>query len=94
MAWIMLEHPRIHYFTKAIKTNRPLTLPKCNIMTIHDLELASSLCDHFPFGSIFRAVFLLAFFTFLRISNLAPHSIAQYDPGVRYPNYIHICHVQ
>ena len=37
-------------------------------------------CDtlHFPF--IFKPLYLLAFFSFLRISNILPHAITSFDP--------------
>ena len=31
-------------------------------------------------GKIFKAVFLLGFFRFLRLSNIAPHSVAAFGP--------------
>ena len=31
------------------------------------------------FGSVYRAVFLMGFFAFLRLSNLTPHAIARFD---------------
>ena len=31
-------------------------------------------------GYVFKASFLLSFFTFLKISNLVPHTISSYDP--------------
>ena len=34
-----------------------------------------------PFGKIYAAVFLIAYFGFLRISNLAPHSYGDLDPS-------------
>ena len=78
----MLEHPRVCYFTKAMKINRPLSLTKRNVITIEDLENISLLCEQFPYGVIFRAVFLMTFFAFLRISNLAAHSISQFNSTV------------
>ena len=72
LEYSILDHPRVHYFMKAIRINRRLSIPKCNIMSIKDLEWLSALCDQFACGPVFRAVFLLAFFAFLRISNVTP----------------------
>ena len=52
----ILEHPRVRYFTKAMKINQPLSLTKRNVITIEDLENISLLCEQFPCGVIFRAV--------------------------------------
>ena len=38
-----------------------------------------SLCDYIYLGKVFKAVFLLAFFWFLRLSNIAPHSLTSFD---------------
>ena len=74
LEYTLLDHPRVRYFIKAIQINRPLSIPKRNIMSIKDLEWLSTLCDQFACGPVFRAVFLLGFFAFLRISNVAPHA--------------------
>ena len=39
------------------------------------------LCDHINCGSVLKSVFLIAFFGFLRISNIGPHAIAAFDPS-------------
>ena len=37
------------------------------------------MCDQVPCESVFKAVFLIAFFGFLRISNIAPDSASSFD---------------
>ena len=78
----LLDHPRVRYFMKAIRINRPLSILKRNIMSIKDLEWLSTLCDQFSCGPVFRAVFLLAFLRSLE-SLMSPlmlkmHSIQQF----------------
>ena len=51
-------------------------------MSIKDLEWLSTLCDQFTCDPVFRAVFLLAFFAFLRISNITPHAENAFDPSI------------
>ena len=53
-----------------------------HIKTIIDVEMLLQLvvqCDRMYMGKIFKAAFLTSFFSFLRISNLVPHSISTFD---------------
>ena len=43
------------------------------------LKLIKS-CDKFPLGFIYKAAFLLAYFAFLRLSNIASSSSTSFDP--------------
>ena len=36
-------------------------------------------CDSINMGKVFKAVFLLAFFGFFRLSNLCSHSLSSFD---------------
>ena len=36
-------------------------------------------CNHLEHPHVFTTVYLLAFFSFMRVSNIVPHSRAQYD---------------
>ena len=69
-------HPRVKYF---VKINRPLCPVHQNIMSLNTLKKFVQACCIHPSPHIFKAIFLMAFFGFLRISNLAPHSYAQFD---------------
>ena len=75
----LLEHPRIRLFTKSLKINRPLALVKRNIISLQVLQDLVHACNHLVSPFTFKAIFLVAFFGFLRISNIAPHSYAQFD---------------
>ena len=78
----ILDHPKIKYFQKSLKINRPLTLTSHNIIDLHSLERISSACQDFNCGQVLRAVFLkTGFFGFCRLSNLAPHSLSGFDPS-------------
>ena len=79
--YLSLDHPRVRYFVKALKINRPLAVVKRNVMSLHTLKRLALLCDEIQFGFVFKPVFLIAFFGFLRISNLAPHSVSAFDPS-------------
>ena len=44
------------------------------------LKKIVTLCDVFSQGYVFKAVYLLSFFSFLRLSSLAPNAILTFDP--------------
>ena len=75
----VLDHPRVKYFIKAVKINRPPALKTHNIISISMLIKLSMACDDIPFGQVYKATLLLGFFAFLRLSNLAPHSVTAFD---------------
>ena len=79
LPYTVLEHPKIKYFLKAIKTNLPMSIRSHNIISINTLAQISSACTDMTLGSVYKAVFLVGVFAFLRLSNLAPHAIASFD---------------
>ena len=79
MSYSLLDHPRIKYFQKSMRINRPLALTSHNVIDLCMLERISESCDHLNFPEVFRAIFLTGFFEFFfRLSNLAPH-LTGYD---------------
>ena len=75
------DHPRIKYFLKSVKINRPLRPTHRNIMSLDVLRKLIKACDTLESHFTYKAIFLMAFFGFLRISNLAPHSYSQFNPS-------------
>ena len=74
-----LDHPKVKYFLKALRINRPITTTSHNVITISHLLEISKPCDFLTSPQVYRATFLLGFFAFLRLSNLAPHARADFD---------------
>ena len=75
------EHPKIKYFIKSLKINRPLSITHHNIV---DIPMLRHMCDvalTLPGGQIYKAIILMDFFAFLHLSNLCPHSITSFDPS-------------
>ena len=72
--------PRIKLYNKAIMRHRPLNPSIKPIIDVDTLQSIMLQCDRMHMGHICKAAILLGFFSFLRISNLVPHSIAGYDP--------------
>ena len=75
------DHPNVRYLLRSVKINRPITVTKKHIIDLITLEKMVTLCETMYLGQIFKAVFLLAFFGFLRLSNIAPHSLHSFDPS-------------
>ena len=73
------EDRRIFYYLKSVKINRPLLPRPKPIIDIPLLEKIVLICDTMYQGFIFKAAYLTAFFSFLRISNLVPYSIATFS---------------
>ena len=77
--YAVVDHPQIRYFIKAMKINRPLSVPRRNVMSISDLKVLIGKCKDISMGLVYKAVFLVAYFGMLRLSNMAPHSAQSFD---------------
>ena len=72
--------PRIKCFQKAMVLHKPFKVQLKKVIDIPTLQLIVRLCDSTYMGQIFKAVYTLAFFSFLRFSHLVPHSQKLYSP--------------
>ena len=72
--------PRIKYFQKAMILHRPFKVTLKKIIDIHTLQLIVRACDFTYMGQVFKAVYTIAFFSFLRLSNLVPHCNKSFSP--------------
>ena len=75
------SHENVKYFLKSLKLHRPLKVIKRNIMDVKILSKLICLCDLLYMGKIFKVVFLVGFFGFLCLFNIAPHSYAAFNPS-------------
>ena len=72
--------PRIKFFNKSLSRNSELRL---NLKAIIDIPLLTNIVqvtDSMYMGLVYKAAILLSFFSFLRISNLVPHSTSSFQP--------------
>ena len=70
---------RIQLHLKALKINAPFnpaTHPTLDVAKLNSLLL---FCDTVPHDITFKALYVTCFFSFLRISNILPHSLAAFD---------------
>ena len=72
--------PRIKYFQKSLPLHRPFNVSLKSIIDPHTLPLIAQQCDHMFMGPVYKAAYILSFFSFLRISNLVSHTIDSYNP--------------
>ena len=70
---------RIQMFIKALKINRPLHLVTSASIDEHTLQKILLECDKFPHSVVYKSLYSFAFFSFLRLSNILPHSAAAFD---------------
>ena len=66
LPFVVFEHPKIKYFIKSIKINRPLTLRPHNTIDLSTLRRISRAYLDIPHGLVHRAVFLTGFFCFFQ----------------------------
>ena len=79
-----LSHPAVLRFVRSISINshfRPTPRGIFDVRTMYDISKA---CDSLPDPPLFRAIFLIAFYGFLRMSNIAPHSASQFSPSIHF----------
>ena len=70
---------RIPLFIKSVKINRSLK-PVFNTVIDENILLSMILaCDRFSHPMIFKALYLFTYFSFLRLSNILPHTVATFD---------------
>ena len=74
------ENEKIKYFIRSLRLNSPLRVTLHTIIDIPLLSKIVSQCDNMFMGQIFKATYLLGFFSFLRLSNLVPHTQQLFSP--------------
>ena len=69
----------ISMFVKALKINRPVSANVTTVFSEQALLNIIKVSETLEYPDVFTALYLLAFFSFLRLSNLVPHARAHYD---------------
>ena len=73
------NHPKISMYLKSVQKSSPTLLKMHNIIDIDMLKQLIKKCDCTFMGTVFKVLYLVAFFGFLRLSNLTPHSISSFS---------------
>ena len=71
---------RLKLYQRAVQIHAPLAVKLNKIIDIALLKQIVHQCDLTYMGQIFKAVYLLSFFSFLRLSNLVPHCVGAFSP--------------
>ena len=72
---------KIQMFVKSDRINRPLVVKTNSIFTKKMLLNIMAATETLEFSEIFLSIYLLAFFSFLRLSNIVPHAKNGFDPS-------------
>ena len=76
-----ISHRKVHLFIKSVSMNSVYSPRFKAVITIPILHKIVQACDTIAYGQVYKASFLLAFFAFLRLSNIAPVSSSSFDPS-------------
>ena len=75
-----LKDERIPLFLKSIKIQAPFAPTIKPAIDVRRLESIIQQCHALPHSKIFQPLYLLSFFSFLRLSNILPHTTKTFDP--------------
>ena len=75
----VFPHRLVLEYLRSVSINTRFTPTVRGNFDTTTLSLISQICEILEDAALFRAVFLLAFFGFLRMSNIAPHSRYKFD---------------
>ena len=67
---------RLKYYQKAVQMHAPLNVNLKSIIDIPLLKKIVDQCDFTYMGQIFKPLYLLSFYSFLRLSSLVTHTPA------------------
>ena len=71
---------RLKFYQKAIQRQTPLNIKLNKIIDITTLKLIDDQCNYTYMGQVFKALYLLSFYSFLHLSNLVPRAVAKVSP--------------
>ena len=70
---------RLPLFIKSLRLQAPFNPKLVLSLDIELLQKIVSKCDNFSFPVVFKPLYLVTFFSFMRLSNLLPHSVNSFD---------------
>ena len=76
---VFFADKRVSLFIRSLKIHRPFKVSLKPIISLNMLKDICATCDTMFLGHIFKAVYLTAFFSFLRIFNLVCHSLSSFS---------------
>ena len=70
---------RLPLFIKSLRLQAPVKPKLVLSLDIELLQRIVSQCKNLSFPVVFKPLYLVAFFSFMRLSNLLPHSVSTFD---------------
>ena len=80
LSTLPFQDERISLFIKSLKINAHLQPRVSKLISIEVLNQIIDACNHLRDPILFKALYLFMFYSFLRISNVLPHSAKSFDP--------------
>ena len=77
----VFDKPKVKLFLHSVQINRPLALSQKAIISSDMLLDIVLTCDRTYMGRVYQVVYLVAFFSFIRLSNFVPHCLSDFDPS-------------
>ena len=71
---------RLKFYQKAVRRQAPLSIRLNKLIDIPLLKDIVEQCNYMYMGQVFKALYLLSFYSFLRLSNLVPHALSKFLP--------------
>ena len=75
------QDQRVAYFQRSLALNQKFASTIKKVIDIELLHKIVQICDSMWMGQVYKAVYLTAFFSFLRVSNLVPHAEKSFSPA-------------
>ena len=75
------QHQHLKLFHESIRINRPIYPVVHKPIDISLLKNITSFCDTLEYHWLYKHLYLTAFFAFLRLSNLLPHTVTSFYPS-------------
>ena len=75
----VLENRLVSLLQRSFTINAPLKIRSKGLIDINLLKNIILACDYLQYPLLYKAIFLLAFYTFLRISHFAPTIVSAFD---------------
>ena len=76
----IFQDMQMKYYQRAVQLSAPMNVKLKKIIDIPLLLKVVEQCNFTYMGQVFKPLYLLAFFSILRMSNLVPHSMASFSP--------------
>ena len=75
----IFKDDRLHLYIKSLKINAVFKPRMSKLVSIDMLHQIVQVCSQMQFSVVYKVFYLFCFFSFMRLSNVLPHSSAHFD---------------